>query len=728
MEENLRILKPFLRGFPLVLLTVIGAILFAKKYLNYVTPMYESTAKLKLADAGEGVPNSNLFKNFDVFASANKIAGEIEVLKSSTLLEKALSDLNFNQEIYRVGDVQSVELFGNSPIIIEGTFNSEKALDKRYQLKVISSSAYELTLPGALKALSGSFDKPLSFPYGTFYISLNNEFLKDRTDAKVIDTYEFEFLSTQKLLSKINKSLDIVSTDKDVPVIRINIKSNVPEKAALFVNKLAETYIYDYIESKYKAANTTVLFLDKQIKEAGDKLAESENKIENYRNQEGITNIRQETETDLRKLSQMKVQQTNLKMSLLAIEDLNKYISAGKGNFLELAPNFEAFNDLLSTEMVKNIKKLQSDKKDLLLIYTPNDERVKVVDEKIKDLSSYLVESINNTRKNLETKYEQLTSDITAAEEVFVTVPEKEKMLTILNRDFNLLQTSYNFLNEKKIEAEIAQSAKIAFHRVISPGEVTKTPVSPNRSIIIIVSALLALLGSITLIYSVHFAKAKVNDVFTIQSNSSTPLAAATPKLLGARSIENHFLKEVIQLELKKIVQNKSILTVTSSTEKEGGTFHALHLAKAFVMQNRKVLLVDASGNLNPLNSATDITSENLGYLDLSSNEFTRYSKVRMKEYLESFLTNYDLVIVNNQELREETIGLLLMNVSNSNLFVLDSRRTPAKQIITIDLLKEEYQIPGLWYILNRAAYNPNVLKQIINGIKIVFQKIRSTK
>jgi uncharacterized protein involved in exopolysaccharide biosynthesis len=49
--------------------------------------------------------------------------------------------------------------------------------------------------------------------------------------------------------------------DKDVPVIRINYKSNVPEKASLLVNTLAETYIQDYIENKYRAANTTVDFL-----------------------------------------------------------------------------------------------------------------------------------------------------------------------------------------------------------------------------------------------------------------------------------------------------------------------------------------------------------------------------------------------------------------------------------------------------------------------------------
>jgi len=50
-------------------------------------------------------------------------------------------------------------------------------------------------------------------------------------------------------MAKIYKNLDIVPVDKDVPVIRINLKSNIPEKAALFVNKLSEMYIRDYIET-----------------------------------------------------------------------------------------------------------------------------------------------------------------------------------------------------------------------------------------------------------------------------------------------------------------------------------------------------------------------------------------------------------------------------------------------------------------------------------------------
>ena len=59
-------------------------------------------------------------------------------------------------------------------------------------------------------------------------------------------------------------------------------------------------------------------------------------------------------------------------MSLEAIRELNKYLKEGKDHFLDLAPNFEAFTDLLSTEIIKKIKDLQSTKKDLLLLNNNN--------------------------------------------------------------------------------------------------------------------------------------------------------------------------------------------------------------------------------------------------------------------------------------------------------------------------------------------------------------------
>lgn len=712
-NENVRFLKPLLRGLPIVVLAMIISVLAIKKYLNYVTPMYESTAKLKLADTQEGVPSANLFKDFDVFASANKISTEIEVLKSSSLVEKTLKKLSFSTEIYRKGKMQSVELFNDSPIQVEATFADKKNFDKKFSLNVLSPTNYVLATSDSPKELKGTFGIPTNIKGGKILITKNDEYLFSKPNAKIIDHYELVFLSREKLLEKVNKNLDIVAVDKDVPVIRINFKSNVPAKASLLVNTLAETYIEDYIENKYRAANTTVDFLKGEIGQANNKLSETENRIENYRNKENIINIPQETETDLRKIAQLKIQQSNLKMNLDAIKSLNSYITEGKDNYLNLATNFEAFNDLLSTEMVKNMKQLQAEKKELLLTYTPEHEKVKIIDTKIKDLTDYQTESIKNTQKNLQIKYNDIERDIQTAERAFIGLPEKEKLLNIMNREFNLYEKNYNFLNEKRIDAEIAKAAKISFHKIISRGELPQEPVSPMRSIIIIVAAIMSMVASIFLIYAVHFAKAKVNDISTIEKNSSIPIAFTTPFIKKKEKIMHHFLENVLEMELKEIIKDKKQICITSYDKAQQHTFHAKNIIRALQLQSRKVLLVDVAGTLS--NSGAD------HYINFSAEENLRLTAREVRDLIDEKMKECDICIINNQAIRQSKLPLLFMNISDQNLFILDSRKTAVKNIINIELLKDEYQLSNLWFVLNKEGYNPSLIttiKRIINKYK----------
>lgn len=716
MKENLRLLKPYLRGLPLIIIAMIIAVSLAKVYLNYTTPMYESTAKLKLAELDEGVPSVNLFKELEVFSSANKIAAEIEVLKSQTLLNKVIDDLDFNVEIFRVGKIKSVELYKNSPFTIKYFNLSEEAYDKRFDIQILNKQFYELTLPITKQKIRGELGDILNTEFGTFVISLNEYLIETNPGLHIMDHYKFEIFSPQKIFKNINKNLTVTPVDKDVPILRITYKNSNPEKASEIVNKIAQEYIADYIETKYKAAHMTVEFLDKQIDNTIKKIANSENDIQSYRDKRRITNIIQETETDLRKVSELKIQQTNLNMSLQAIRDLEKYVKEGKNRFLDLAPNFEAFTDLLSTEIIKKIKDLQAEKKDLLLVFTPNDERVKVIDYKIDDLSRYLLESISNTRKNLETKNRNLRSDITEAEKVFIGVPEKERVLNDLNREFNIYQQTYNFLNEKKIEAEIAAAAKMAFHKIISPGEIPLEPVSPNRTIIIIVGAILGMFSAILFIFIVHQVKAKVNDVFTIESNSTIPIALLTPKLKRGEEKMKHFLKEALQLEIKGLVKDKSIICFSAYRLVAGVGYNAFYLAKAFAAQNRKVLLLDVSNQLDLFKSYQDeqsIIYEDIEVKTLTSSKYNTYTKSKMIELLEEYKQQFDLIIILNETLDTETKAKLLMSISDVNLVVLDARLTPKRRIFETELLKEEFGFPSMYFILNRYDYNPSLLKEL---------------
>ena len=356
--------------------------------------------------------------------------------------------------------------------------------------------------------------------------------------------------------------------------------------------------------------------------------------------------------------------------------------------------------------MIKSIKKLQADKKDLLLTYTPENEKVKIIDDKLYDLISYQIESIKNTEKNLQIKYNELTRDIEESKLVFLGLPEKERIMTVLDREFNMYEKNYNFLNEKRIEAEIAKSAKLAFHKIITPAEVSKEPVSPVRIIIIIVAAFLGLFGSTMLIYIVHFAKAKVNDAHTIEKNSTIPIAIATPFLRNKSEIEINFLNQAMQLELKEILKNKNLITITSYNKSSEHIFHTQNLINAFQKQGRNVLLVDATG-------AFQNSFANSNYINFSDISFLNYTRADFELEIQKKLENYDLCVVHNQTIKEDKLALMFMSIAHQNLFIVDSRNTAEKSIIQIELLKDEYKLPNVWFVLNRNKYSPSIFVEL---------------
>ncbi|MBK8807285.1 MAG: hypothetical protein IPO21_11825 [Bacteroidales bacterium] len=712
MKSDYLFLRPYISGWAFIALAMVLGYFIAERYLSYAIPMYQSTAKLKLADLNEGVPNSKLYKDFDVFANTQKIQSEIELIKSEAILKRVLPKVPQSTLIYRVGKIKKTELFSDSPISVMKINLDKSDYNKPFQLSILENKSFTLQSPDG-RHLSGNLGDTISLGFTRLLISINKNLLKTKSNLKWADKYEINFLSRDQQYAEISKNLEVGSVDKDVPVIRISYKSENPEKAAIIPNKIAEAYIDDYIETKYGAANVTVDFLNGRITELSQKLSSAEGNILDYRNRNNITNLHQETETDLRKISQLKIQQTNLKMNLDAIKDLEKYMENGKGKSLELAPNFEAFTDLLSTEIVKKIKQLQAEKKDLLTLYTPKNEKVKVVDAKIDDLTSYLAESIRNSRKNLQTKYDNLSSDIANDQKVLTPVPEKERVMNILDREFGMYEQSYNFLNQKRIEAEIAREAKVAFHRVISPASINAIPVSPNHLIIKIISVVLGMLTALFLIFLFQKLRARIYRPDTIEANSILPIAAAIPRFKSSNEGENFFVRLLTQWQVRGLFKDKNISCFTGFELDKGLNFVSKHIIQTLSNQGKKILKVE----IKPGDGNTDffdIIEANNKVANLVL--WTDILKLKSVEDIKSIILekskNYDhTIIVNSPIGANHTLAMMAM--ADVNFLCVDAWATPAKKIAEIDQITAEYRFSNLHWVLNRTGYRPSMWTKI---------------
>ncbi len=164
-----RIIGTVLSYWPRFVGSLIVALLIAFLYLRYTLPVYNIHAKmLILDDKSPGTVESNVFQGMGLINKRRSVDNEVEVLKSYTLMERVVKDLQLNVRFFTKGRIKSLEVFNSKPF----TFNIiEYASDKQrfsYKIKPTESG---FSLSSLDKTYSGKWNDTLNLPVGKVVIS-----------------------------------------------------------------------------------------------------------------------------------------------------------------------------------------------------------------------------------------------------------------------------------------------------------------------------------------------------------------------------------------------------------------------------------------------------------------------------------------------------------------------------------------------------------------------------
>ena len=693
-------LRPFFRGLPFILALTVLSVIAARTYLHYSSPMYESVSYIKLADPDKNTQHSAVSRDLDIFSGYSVTGAEVEMVRSKSVIYRAMKNLDLDITVTRLGELHNTELYKESPFTITATVTDPKGYDSTYKMTVAADSLVTIFSPDHIK-YAGKMNQLISTPFLELVVEKNDSLLHAKPFVPVNDQYEVMVNAPTTLSDYIRDQLDVMNTDKDVPVLRIAFKSKVPQKSADIVNGISEAYIQDYVDEKYRAANKTVNFLDKELGSYGLKLDSSEKNVEMYEQKNGVVNVKEESETDIRSLGDLRVKLAGAQMDMVAIDSLARYVKNGMSDFNNLAPNFEAFNDLLSTEMIKKVKELQEQKRDLLLKYTPANDQVKIIDVKLNDLYIYMGQSIQNTRTDLQLKYDDLQRTVRTAEATMERYPEKDRNMTLLGRNFDLNDQIYRFLREKRTNAEIARAADISFHRIITRGEVAVRPVSPVPMLVLALAAILGFIFGVVLTYVYDLFRGRVSSATSVEKLSDIPVLTTIPFLKSAAGCRRAFDKLAAELEVKKRLEKGAFITITSFDKGEGKRTASLGLANAIASLGKTCAIIDADGSLHKYaESFPDI------FPAAQWGEDWFQPKV-FPAILAELRNKYDVIVCKTAPLDQHSSSLLMLSPATMSLFMLDGHITKMKRVEDVNLLQHELGLDNFHFLLNRTGYHP---------------------
>ncbi len=742
------LLYPLKKRWYIVVICVMLSGIAATRYLYMATPEYQATATLKIESAQDGAAGTNLYRDFDVFKANAKVQTEVEVLKSRSLFEKALDQLDFYVEYYQQDELREKEVYHESPIRVDHSITDSSFSHQRYDFTWTEGDKFTLryNAGGTTIEKEGTFGQEICDRGVCVRINKNEEWLKYHRSS-LGKPMSFEVYSRPALAAKLmNKDYIVKAVDKDVNIVKLYYTHSVPEKASRMVNAIAQAYIDQGIEEKQDLAGNTVDFINQQIAIVGRELEAARDAIKSYRVKNDIVNIPQETEATYKTLGELEIQKVDVNMQLSVLENMSDYLRRNK-EIKFSGPEYGTVIDQLFSESVSRLNGKIREREELMRKYTAENDRVKAVDVEIAQQKAYLVESINNTRRKLLLKQDELILAIDEQKASFKGLPEKESTLQELNRNYYLFEKVYNFLIEKRTEAIITRQVNVSFNRVLESASTPAVPVAPREDVIWGISLFLGLITGIALAYFRHYMKPSVHTPEDFGPDSNIPVIGQVQQFKKDEPAYKAFTALSTRILMNKPDQKSLVITVTSTRKGEGKSFVAAQLARTLAAQDKKVILLDLNTyhprlgewfetrndngikevytHQSTLQDAIQLTSiPNLDVIPAGASDQPvshLMATQRTRDIIEELRGQYDAVIIDTPEVGEYTDAIPFMKWSDLNLYVVraDSGRT--ELVANAEMVKEEYRLEEVYYVLNAMKEKRNHTGYIAPG------KLKST-
>lgn len=274
-----------------------------------------------------------------------------------------------------------------------------------------------------------------------------------------------------------------VKSIPDTRILEVTCDSPDPKVAASFVNAVAEEYIQQNMEVRWKMSQRTGEWLSSQLQDMRAKLKRSEDALQAYARSSGLI-VAAENSTRIPEDQLRNVQAELSKAQAERAAQQSRYEMA------RTSPP-ESLSDVVDSEplqaFVAKLTDLRQQAADLNATYTPEHAKVKRMQAQIAELEAALNRQRQSILGRIKTDYDQALSrerlvlaEYTAQTTRVTEDAEKAVQYNILKREVDSSRTIYENLLGRVREAGIASAMRASNVRVVDAAQPAEVPYKPS--------------------------------------------------------------------------------------------------------------------------------------------------------------------------------------------------------------------------------------------------------
>ena len=554
-------------------------------YTYLATPYYKTNATIEVGETKAGGGSSDMLFQMLGMGGGDKVDTDVQIIKSRYMIGSAIKNHHFQERFFAIDKFKKFELYNNPPFKVD----LQKGEGIKFKIIPLGNNSFKLIVD--------KYDFSGIYKFGQLIKTNNFELTIYKRKPLKYSKYIFIKETFEELIKNIQKNLNVARIGKQVNMINISYTDNIPKRDALITNLIAKSFIKDTVKQKTKQASLLLAFVTKQLNKMTKQLGESEVKLEQFKKKTGIVNVSLDSKMLLEKLSKIETQLTELNLKKETIDFVIQNLKTS--NIISAS----VLGDPVLQKMVAKLQALILQRNAFLVTYTLKYPKVIAIDNQIRDLKSIIFNRIFTIKKTVDKQYNLLMSIKNRYLNVIKTLPENERKLIDLERNYLVNKKIYEYLYEKKVSAEIAKASTISQNRIIDHALIPGGAFKPKKSLIIIIGFITGLILAVLSALLISFFNTKIISFEEIERYVRLPVLGLIPhfkskeKFLIINSPKSRISEafRTLRTNIEFIpVKNKSkIISVTSTVGAEGKSTISSNLSIVYSLAKKKTLIIN---------------------------------------------------------------------------------------------------------------------------------------
>ncbi|WP_372772186.1 GumC family protein [Mangrovibacterium sp.] len=709
-------------------------------YNKYTPPIYEVTSKLLVKDKNDGgVSLGGMFDRFPMRSSVN-LANHIGILTSYNLNSEVIQQLGWYVSWYRKMPLGNFDLYGREPFHVTFDPNDSNLENVPVFIVPVDTTSYIAKVDASIYLGGQPFDIQFETK-GKYGEKFENNYFSFTINKSIDVGGEadfFVFNNLDNLTRRYVGSVSVSSVDEEANLLSVNISGNNPKREIDFINTLSEVYRNYSLRERNQISVNTINFIDQQLNAVVDTLKTTSDQFTNYRSSNRVYDLSQKAEIIMQKLNELDKRRSMAEMQLSYYEDLKTYMADGEKMKNITFPSVVGITDTGLNNLVLKLSELYGRKESLSYSLQAKNPTLVVVDRELEYTRKSLQENLNNLVFNTQRELDALNRQIYQVNSQLSDVPKTEQDLVNIKRMVDLNNDLYNYLLEKRAEAQITKASNLPEIEVLDPAQfATVTQIGPRTTINLAMGLMFGIFLPLFVIVMVDYFDDTIHSKEHLQELTTVPVVAeiirskfkeSIPVIKYTRSvIAESFRKLRTNINYLQKGDNRNIIAVHSSVPGEGKTFVSANLASVMALNNKKVVLIGADMRKPTLHQYFNLKNDiGISTYLIGHNRLDEIIKPSGVENLDVLLcglippnpadllasdefvallnelkTRYDYIVIDNSPFSLVTDAAIVSKIAGVNLFVARQGYTHKKMIELLNYNIQQYDMHRVGIILN---------------------------